>query len=665
MKFVVCEKPNAAEKVALALGKAKKRKFGNVSYWEVEEGQEKIVVVSAVGHLYTLKQKEKGWSYPVFDVEWVPSYEVDKDAQYQKAYLEAIKNLSVGAEEHICACDYDTEGSLIGYNVLRFACKSKRMSRMKFSTLTKEELRDAWRQRGEMDLENALAGEARHILDWYYGINLSRALMASIRKAGAARQVMSIGRVQGPALAILAKREREIESFVPQPYWEVWCKAKGIEFQNAHGRYLKKEEAEAAVASSSERGIVKKIEKKEQQSGCEPPFDLTSLQLEAYKVFGFDPKATLDIAQQLYENALISYPRTSSQKLPAKLDLKKILWALSKQEAYRQASVLLKEGKTKPAEGKKTDPAHPAIHPTGEVPAGLDERQAKLYDLIVRRFLACFEEPAIRESQKVVIESGKQEYVAMGVKTKKEGWMRIYRPYVKLEEKELPPFAEKESVLLSDFRIEEKMTQPPKRYTTASLVAELERRGLGTKATRATIIETLFKRGYIDGKSIKVTPFGLAVYDLLAKLAPQILDEKLTREIEEEMEKIKDGENEKKAIDKGKEVLKKILAGFEAQESKIGGVLLSGLKSKEEQENTIGDCPSCQNGKLRIIKMKDGRQFVGCTNYPSCTAAFNLPQKVKIRATGKKCQHCGMPTVSWYSARKKIEVCINPACKKG
>jgi DNA topoisomerase-1 len=666
MKLVICEKPNAAEKVAAAIGggKAARRGMGGVGYWEAERDGEKIFVASAVGHLYTLKQSDKGWHYPVFGVEWAPTSEVEKNADYQKPYLDAIRKLAQHADEFVLACDYDTEGSLIGYNVLRFACGSEKGSRMKFSTLTREDLENAWLERGALDLENALAGEARHMLDWFYGINLSRALMASIRQAGA-HQVMSIGRVQGPALALLAKKEKEISSFVSQPYWELWCAGKGVRFEHVKGRFLKSEEAASALASSGSPGTVQKIEKKEYSQPPAPPFDLTSLQVEAHRALGFDPKLTLELAQNLYEAALISYPRTSSQKLPAKLNLKKIIETLSRQQEYAaHAMALLAAGKTRPLEGKKDDPAHPAIHPTGQS-GGTGERERRLYDLIVRRFLSCFAEPATRESQKVSLLSGKENYSASGNRTVKQGWFGIYAPYVKLEETTLPGFSEGEQVPLSGFKIDEKKTQPPKRYTAASIISELEKRGLGTKATRAAIVDTLFKRGYVDGKSIAATPFGMAVYELLSKAAPEILDDELTHHIEEEMEKIRDGENEKKAIEGGKEVLARILKKFEGNEREIGLGLLAGLRRKDAGEANLGSCPKCEGGMMRIIKMKTGRSFIGCSNYPACTNAYSLPMGVKIAGAGGKCSLCGAPMVRGFSGGKKVfEICPNASCKQ-
>ncbi len=187
---------------------------------------------------------------------------------------------------------------------------------MKFSALVKEDLLEAYRDRGELDYNNAFAGEARHVLDWYYGINLSRALMASLKAANRFK-VMSIGRVQGPALNILAILEKEIKAFVPTPYWEVDAIIKGVEFLHHMGRFLEEEEAKNALDNTEKNGTIESVEKKEQIVYQNPPFDLTSLQVEAYRVLGFAPARTMEISKTLYEASLISYPRTSSQKLPA------------------------------------------------------------------------------------------------------------------------------------------------------------------------------------------------------------------------------------------------------------------------------------------------------------------------------------------------------------
>ncbi len=666
MKLVICEKPKVAEKIAYAIGKGHvvKKSANGVPYYEVERDGENIIVVSAVGHLYTLRQTEGRSGYPVYDIEWAPTYEVEKGADYSKKYVDAIKKLSPGADEYICACDYDIEGSLIGYNALRFACGTEVGSRMKFSALTAEDLEESYLGRGKLDVENALAGEARHILDWYYGINLSRALMASIRSAGASyKQTMSIGRVQGPALAILAKKEKVILAFVSTPYWELLCKAKNTRFGHVKGRFDKKGEVDAAMKSSGTPGIVEKVEKKQFEQPPPPPFDLTSLQLEAHRALGIAPARTLELAQALYEASMISYPRTSSQKLSAKLNLKRIIESLSKNPAYEKAAKgLLAEGRTTPAEGKKEDPAHPAIHPTGQR-GQVGEREMRLYDLIAKRFLSCFGKPAKRETLKVSLLSGTEHYAASGSRTVEQGWFDSYAPFVKMDEVTLPAFSEGEKVDVSDFRIDEKKTQPPRRYTAASIISELEKLGLGTKATRAAVIETLFKRGYLEGESIRTSPFGMAVYDLLAKVAPEIMDEELTRSIEDEMEKIADGENEKKAIEDGKRVLDAILKKFEGKEKDIGFTLLSGLRKKDFADSLLGKCVKC-GGDLRAIRSRAGKQFVGCSGYPDCKATYPLPQEAKILPLGKACEKCGTPTIRVIrKARKPFEMCIDPTCE--
>jgi len=670
MKLVICEKPKVAEKIAYAIGrgKAARKSANGVPYYEVERDGAHIVVVSAVGHLYTLRQAEGTAGYPVYNVEWAPSSEVEKGSDYTKKYVDAIKKLAPGADEYICACDYDVEGSLIGYNALRFACGTEVGSRMKFSALTPEDLEAAYLERGKLDVENALAGEARHILDWYYGINLSRALMASIRSAGASyKQTMSIGRVQGPALAILAKKEKEISAFVSKPYFELWCKAKDVRFDNVKGRFEKREEADAAMKASSAGGTVEKVERKDWLQAPPPPFDLTSLQVEAHRALGIAPARTLELAQALYEASMISYPRTSSQKLPAKLNLKKIVESLSKNPAYEKiAKAQIAEGRFVPAEGKKEDPAHPAIHPTGQG-GQVGEREMRLYDLIAKRFLACFGKPAKRETLKVSLLSGTERYAASGSRTVEPGWFDAYAPYVKMDEITLPAFFEGEKAAVSGFRVDEKKTQPPRRYTAASIISELEKMNLGTKATRAAVIETLFKRGYLEGESIRATSFGLAVYDLLAKVAPEIMDEELTKSIEEEMEKIADGENEKKAIEDGKIVLGSILKKFEGNEKDIGFSLLSGLRQKDFSDSLLGKCVKC-GGDLRAIRSRAGKQFVGCSGYPDCKATYPLPQEAKIMPLGKACEKCGTPMIRVIRKGKKpFEMCIDPLCetKKG
>lgn len=663
MELIVAEKPKVAQKIADAIGTGiKQKKVGQVSYYEGSHNGTEFVVAPAVGHVYTLVEKKKTNTYPVFDIEWVPAYKASKAADYTKQYVNVLEKLGQKADVFVSACDFDIEGSTIAYNVFRFATAIKEGRRMKFSAITKSDLLEAYEQMGDFDYNNAYAGEARHILDWYYGINLSRALMSALRAASRYR-VMSIGRVQGPALEVLATLEKKIKAFVPTPYWELTCMIKDTEFMHAKGRFTDEAEADQSLAGTSDKGIVAVMEKKEQKIPPNPNFDLTSLQVEAHAQFRIPPSRTLEIAQKLYEESLISYPRTSSQQLPPTIKTSSIISQLAKNPDYaKHAKALLDEKRFKPLQGKKSDPAHPAIHPLG-ASSRLDGGEKKLYDLIVRRFLASFADWAMKERTKVVVDAKGELYSANGVVTKEPGWIDFYRPYYKSDDKELPVFSKFEQVQIKDKKKTRKDTKPPKRFTQASIISELEKRHLGTKATRSTIVDTLFKRGYVDGKPIEVTDLGLKVREVLHRHAPEILDENLTRRIEDNMEKIQEGKLAKEEVIKeGQEILIQTLDRWKKQERKIGEELLEALKLTLEKENTVGTCDKCGK-QLRIIRMKTGSQFIGCYGYPECKNTYPLPQKALIKTLENVCKMCGKPMIRVIrKGKKSFEMCIDPNC---
>ena len=405
-ELIITEKPSSAKKVAEALadGKAVFKKIKQAGYYELTHNKKNIIVTSAVGHLYGLAETKKaGWSYPVFDIMWEPAYKHVKNLQYIKEYIDTITELSKKAKEFTIACDYDVEGEVIGLNIVRYACGKKDANRMKFSTLTKDELVEAYENKSKtLDWPQAEAGETRHFLDWYNGINYSRALSAAIKTAGAFK-IMSTGRVQGPALKIIVDREREIAKFKPVPYWQVQLlgeiKKQKIEAWHKEDKFWEKEKADKVMKNvkGHKQGEVVEIDKKQFKQAPPMPFDLTAMQIEAYKVLRIQPKETLSLAQELYTAGIISYPRTSSNQLSDKLGFKKILEKLKQNDDYKSlAAALLTKKILKPNNGSKTDPAHPAIYPTGEHPKALNDREAKLYDLIVRRFLATFADPALR-----------------------------------------------------------------------------------------------------------------------------------------------------------------------------------------------------------------------------------------------------------------------------
>ena len=216
------------------------------------------------------------------------------------------------------------------------------------------------------------------------------------------------------------------------------------------------------------------------------------MQIRPYP-WNISPKNTLSTAQELYTNGYISYPRTSSQQLPKEIDYQKILRKLSRQESYKkETDFLLKKPGLSPNNGKKTDPAHPAIYPTGIIPKFKRDYERKVYDLIVRRFFAVFGDPATRETMIVNLDCNKENVIAKGTTTLEKGWFELYGKYVMLKEEELPKIKEGDICNVEKIEKLDKETTPPKRYTEASLIKALEKENLGTKATRASIIETLY-----------------------------------------------------------------------------------------------------------------------------------------------------------------------------
>ncbi|ASJ10149.1 DNA topoisomerase I [Thermococcus sp. P6] len=693
--LIIAEKPNVARKIAYALaeGKPVRKTIGKVSYYEFTRDGKRLVVAPAVGHLFSLAPKSRTYGYPVFDVEWVPVYVAERGKGYARDYIKALAHLAKGADEFVVACDYDTEGEVIGYTALKYACgvDPARAKRMRFSALTKKDLLRAWYNlEPTINFGMADAGIARHVLDWYWGVNLSRALTSSIKRASGKWMVLSTGRVQGPTLKFLVDREREIANFRPTPYWVVkmLLEKNGENYTATYERERILDEAEAKrIVEESKKGpaFVERVEVRRGKRHPPVPFDLGTLQREAYSAFKYSPKKTLDLAQKLYEKGLSSYPRTSSQKLPSSLNFRSILKGLAGLTEYRPfAHELLGREVLKPVQGKKDDPAHPAIYPTGELPkeGELTKDERNLYDLIVRRFLALFMEPAIRENVRVVINSNSHRFILSGARTVSEGWLKVYGKYVRFDEVILPAFKEGEPVKVLGIRREKKKTKPPSRYSPAAVIKRMEDLGIGTKATRAQILETLYSRGYIEGKrKIKVTPLGMRVVEALEKNVPDIVSVELTRAFEEKMEDVTVGkERKEKVIEESRNRLIKILSVFRERELEIGRMLMEAAPTRKDgavgdSENdgkgktsgkkkplVVGRCPRCGGDLVVRYNRKTGKRFVGCSNWPKCNVTYPLLQRGEIIPTDKTC--CGgAPVVRIREKGREYEVCLDMNCR--
>jgi len=669
--LIITEKPQAAAKIAAALSNGKDKKYGEsgVSYYEFDREEGHIIVACAVGHLFSLSQDVKGSSYPIFEVSWKPNFEVRKKDFTRKYYL-TIAKLAKRAREIIVATDYDIEGEVIGYNIIRFIAHQRDAKRMKYSSLTKDELEQAFLGSSTtIDWGQAIAGETRHYIDWYYGINLSRALMNSIKSTGKFK-IMSIGRVQGPALKMIVDKEREIAKFKPVPYWKIFIdiREQKDKTNKAKLRHIKDifDEKELAKFEKLKGKIAQvKTDKHEQTIIPPAPFDLTTLQTEAYKFFGINPAKTLALAQELYLAGLISYPRTSSQKIPEAINPKQIL---KKLEANFKETKL--GTRARPIEGKKSDPAHPSISPTGEYVI-LEGDNKKIYELIVKRFISCFCEDAILENKTMTAESEGLVFKDHGMEIRKPGWMQVYPS--KMQEKELKDMNGLADIIKVE--IEKDETKPPRRFSPASIISELEKAGLGTKATRANILETLYDRNYVeDQKSIRATPLGINLIETLEKYSSIIIDQKLTKDMEKDMEAIriskKDLEKKQETIlNKAEDALKKISDDFHKKERVIGEELNKATLAyykQQSEENEITECPACKKGKLTIkYSPRNRRYFIACNAYPNCKTTFSLPPYGMIKKLGedKLCEKCGLPLLmSLQKGKRPWIFCFNPDC---
>ncbi len=678
--LVITEKPDAAQRIASALdagGKTKKMEENGVPYYVAKRDRD-IIVVPALGHLYTVAGERRGRNYyPVFNFKWVPRHMAERGAKQTRTWLKTISKLANDADMFIDACDYDIEGSIIGYCILKYACGDKETisKRMKYSTLTNEELQKSYAEPlSHLDFALIEAGRTRHEVDWLYGVNLSRALTIAARDWSGKYTTLSTGRVQGPTLRFLAARERAIRCFVPTLYWGIKAKIKlgNSIFEAEYEKKIieTKDEANAIVnACKRKNGKIERIETKRFQQNPPLPFDLGALQSEAYGLFGYTPMRTSNIAQRLYLDALISYPRTSSQKLPPAIGYEEILRSLNKVSEYKKLTAeLLSKSELRPTEGKKEDPAHPAIYPTGKLPERvLSVSEKNIMDLVVRRFMAVFGEPAIRQSVKVSINLNGNLFYLRGRQTLKEGWLRFYKPYIRSEEALLPPIEEEQEINIEKIILENKFTKPPPRYNPSSLLKRMEKEEIGTKATRAGIIQTLYDRKYVREERIAVTDLGFEVLEVLKKCCPTVVSLKLTRELEEKMNKIqlKHEKRENVLID-AVEILKPATQELKEKEKAIGEQLSNAIKRSKLEERIIGTCPVCQNGKLIMLySRRTGKRFVGCTNYfkGSCQTSFPLPQKGTIRPLGKNCRGCGWPTVHVrIRGRRPWTLCLNPKC---
>ena len=714
MKLVVAEKTNAAENIAKELGVGtKKDKVYNTPVCRFTREGEEWVAMGLRGHILAvdfpreLQWREdqgwfgvdedgevfpanlpdtlarppfekvrkpftkegvdiKGWKVPSLPyLVWAP---VVKEPA-EKEIIRTLKNLAKKADEVIIATDFDREGELIGsdaVSMVRQVNEGVPVVRARYSSFTKPELEHAFARENlvAVDDDLAAAGESRQFIDLIWGAVLTRYL--TMAKFGGLGNVRSAGRVQTPTLALVARREKERQAFVPEDYWVVRGTAatqEGEEFKVAHATARFKDEATATSAyqdaKAAGKARVTDVVKKTRKGTIQTPFNTTSLQTAA-AAEGLTPARTMRIAESLYMSGLISYPRVDNTVYPETLDLSEVVTMLKGVPQYANyCDELLAAQPLKATRGKQETTDHPPIYPTGVGdPDKLRPEEWKLYNLIARRFLATLSEQPVIEGTKVTLDAGGQTFAASGDVLVKPGYRAIY-PYGSKKDEQLPALSVGQEVDLTSLDLEAKQTEPPARYSQGKLVQEMERLGLGTKSTRASIIERLYEVKYLKNDPIEPSQLGMAIIDALECYAAHITTPEMTSELEGDMTKVAEGQASQDAVvDHSRELLASLLEGLIEHKEDLGEAISDAVQADAK----IGVCPKCGHDLLVKQSAKTRSSFIGCSAWPECEVTYPLPQG-KIQTVEELCPVCGCPQIKVQPFRSKpYVVCVDPAC---
>lgn len=645
MDLILAEKDIAARRIAniLSNGNVRTRRINGVRVYEFD-GK---IVMGLRGHIVGVDfpQEYSSWNLDLRKLIKVDPIRVP----VQRKYIDALKSMAENVSNVVVATDYDREGELIGVealDIIREKNPSVGIARARYSALTPADVRNAFSNLTSVDYNLASACDARQIIDLIWGASLTRFVSLVSGKVGS--EFLSVGRVQSPTLALLVRREKEIRSFVPERFWELIIDFGNFSARCPH-RFSTREEAMRVLNSLPDRGKVVEVNSSVDKRYPPCPFNTTEF-LRSAAMLGFSVGNAMQIAEWLYVNGYISYPRTDNTVYP-KLDFRKLLRMFIGTEFEEHASKLLEKEKLIPTRGGKVATDHPPIYPVGV--ARRDEMtrdRFAIYELVVRRFLATLSDPLILESKKVKIMVGEWEFFAEGSKILQAGWSSVY-PYVKIEEKELPELNAGDLLKVERRKLLEDRTKPPPRYTQATLIKEMEDLGLGTKSTRHEIITKLYSRAYVYGRQMRPTERAKAVIDVLERYVPEITKPDMTRMIESEMDAIAAGKKSKQdVIELSREMLDNVFAKLMRDIEMVSAE----LRQRIEMGETIGKCPNCGK-KLLIRKSQRGLRFVGCESYPSCDFSLPLPKDGDIQILDRKCKKHGMNLLkihhrgkSWY-----------------
>ena len=624
MKLLIVESPNKCAKLRSFLG----------SDWKV---------AASVGHVREIPKKGIN-----IDIKngFVPTFQVSAD---KKGVVKDLKEMADSADQIILATDPDNEGEAISWHIYDiFSDKNKKKcKRAAFNELTKKAVLDAIEHPRDIDMQLVDAAKARQVLDRLIGYKVSPVLWYSAHIAGS-----SAGRVQSIALKIVCERQKEIDAFKPEDYWfvEALLKCKKGDFwakvvtKEKDNRYIDEKIAQSDLDKLQKASYaIDKIERAEKKNNAPSPFDTNALQVTCSSIFGWSLSKSQTLAQKLYEQGKVTYIRTDSFNI-ADEALKEVRDFIkdNHSEAYlpKSANVYTKKSSASAQE------AHECIRPTHVSDLGddlADEGEKKMYKLIRDRFIACQMTPQVVDTVVYDVKANSGHHlVARGQTVKFDGWSKVYK-YSKTKEEVLPVAEEKESLDLKEAKKTKHTTQPPARYNEGSLAKAMEKEGVGRPSTRAQIITSIQKKGYVDkdkkSKGLVASYTGMRIYDYLQpNFKDFFMDIKYTAGLEDELDEIKTGK---------KQYIGVVGSVYENLQKHIKAVEGSAAMEKKDQKTTGKKCPVCKEGEIAERDGKYGK-FFSCNKYPDCKSIFvkdeegnfKVKEKKVVKSTGRKCPEC-------------------------
>jgi DNA topoisomerase-1 len=612
-------------------------------------------IEASMGHVRDLPKSKLGVDV---DNDFQPTYAPLPD---RKETLQRLHAVTQGAPVVYLATDPDREGEAIAWHIQQ-ALGLQNAQRIEFNEITASAVQRALQSPRAIDLDRVNAQQARRVLDRLVGYQISPLLW---RKLRGGRNALSAGRVQSVAVRLIVEREREIRAFTPEEYWKITAtltpKTEHFPFdaelrQKGDAKLELKSEADANAVLRDLQGatyIVESVEKRQRKRTPPPPFITSTLQQEASRKLGFSAKRTMQIAQQLYEGVelgdegavgLITYMRTDSVRLSNEV--------LQMARAFIQANYAPDYLPSKPRQYKtrsSAQDAHEAIRPTDvnrtpdAVKPYLTPEQFRLYELIWKRFVACQMAEAQLEVTSVNIRARDYLFRASGTVVLFDGFLRLYQEGKDTAEREeeelppLPPLQQGELLDLLKLTPSQHFTQPPPRYTEATLVKTLEQNGIGRPSTYATILSTIQERGYValENRAFKPTPLGEAVNDFLVKHFPELFDVPFTARMEQELDEIEEGKADWVQV---------VRAFFEPMQRQVQSASSSDERVEIPVVETDRACPTC--GAPMVLRTGRYGQFLACSRYPDCKTT--LP----AGATGVRCPVCATGEIVQRKSKK-------------